>query len=74
MTACNRVNLNTSDSEIMISEQSDLSFVNGYYAHVLSPLDGTFKLTGSALVFADLPSLSPFILVCMINGSIIYMS
>ena len=28
MAACNRFNLNTSDSEIMISEQSDWSVVN----------------------------------------------
>ena len=43
MAACNRFNLNTSDSEIMISEQSDWSVVNRYYTHVRSLLDGTFK-------------------------------
>ena len=47
MAACNRFN---SDSEIMISEQSDWSVVNGYYAHVRSPLDGTFNMSCVTLV------------------------
>ena len=42
MAACNRFNLNTSDSEIMISEQSDWSVVNRYHTHVRSPLDGIY--------------------------------
>ena len=45
MAACD---LNTSDSEIMISEQSDWCVciiyrcLNGYYVHARSPLDGWY--------------------------------
>ena len=48
--------INTSDSEIMISEQSDWSIViiyrhlNGYYMHARSLLDGTINFYGSVYI------------------------